>query len=218
MSEEALIREVDDEVRAEEYQKLWKKYGNVFVAIAVLVVLGVGGYQAWQYYQRQQSEAAAVVYFDAVKKMKDGKFDDALAALQAVKTPGFGQLAKLQEASVLAQKGDIEKAVAAYDAFAANPANDPAFADLARIRAGYLLVDSSTPDQLLSRLGQYDKDGQIWRHQAREIFGLAAWRSGDMTMADRYFNAIFADPETPDAMRQRAQVMIQLITPALPEK
>jgi hypothetical protein len=32
-------------------------------------------------------------------------------------------------------------------------------------------------------------------------------------MADRYMNAIFTDPQAPAALRQRAQMMIQLLTP-----
>jgi hypothetical protein len=92
---------------------------------------------------------------------------------------------------------------------------DTSLRDLARIRAGYLLADSLKPDELISRLGSFDKEGQVWRHAAREIFGLAAYRTGDYTMADRYMNANFADPDTPQDMRQRAQVMIQLLTPLL---
>lgn len=218
MTDESLIREVDEEVRADEYKKLWSRYGNVFVGMALLVVLAVGGYEGWKYYQKSQSEAAALVYFDAAKKATDGKSDDALAAFAAVKAPGFGQLARLQEAAVLADKGETDQAVATYDAVAADKSVDAALAELAQIRAGYLLVDTQTPDQLLARLGKFDKEGEIWRHHAREIFGLSAWRSGDFIMADRYMNAIYADPETPDDMRQRAQVMVQILAPLLDKK
>ena len=71
---------------------------------------------------------------------------------------------------------------------------------------------------LLTKLGKFDKDGNAWRHAAREIFGLAAYRVKDFTMADRYMNAIYADPDAPQAMKQRAQVMVQLIAPELPKK
>jgi hypothetical protein len=129
---------------------------------------------------------------------------------------GFAQLGQLHLAQALADKGETEKAVAVYDAFAAIGSNDVALADLARIKAGYLLVDTSTPDQLLTRLGRFDKDGQVWRNEAREIFGLAAWRIKDYKMAQNYMDAIFKDAKAPAAMRQRAQIMIQLITPNLP--
>jgi hypothetical protein len=218
VTDESLIREVDEEVRQEEYKKLWDRWGNAFIGLAVAVVAAVGGYKAYEYYQTTQSEAAAIVYFEAIKKAEDGKYDDALSALKAVNHVGYGQLAKLREAAILAEKGDVEKAVAAYDAVAADPASDKSLADLASIRAGYLLVDTAKPDELLGRLGKFDKDSEIWRHQAREIFGLTAWRVKDYTMADRYMQAIFADVETPSAMRQRAQVMVQLIAPVLTKK
>lgn len=218
MTDESLFREVDEEVRQDEYKKLWDRWGNAFMGLAALVVVGVGGFKAYQYYQQTQSEAAAVIYFDAVQKATDGKYDDAIATLKAVHHPGFGQLARIREAAILAEKGETEKAIAAYDAIAADGSVEPEFADLARIRAGYLLVDTAKPDELLTRLGKFDRDGAIWRHQAREIFGLAAWRTGDFVMADRYMNALFEDLETPSAMRQRAQVMVQLIAPNLPKK
>jgi hypothetical protein len=217
-TDDSLFREVDEEVRTEEYKKLWDRYGKFVTALAIVVVGGVAAFQGWKYYQVKQSEDAAAIYFDALKKAGDGKTDDALAAFGAIQHAGFGQLAKLQEAKLLADKGDIEKSVAAYDAFAANPNSDPALADLARIRAGYMLVDTQTPDQLLSRLGRYDKDGAVWRNEAREIFGLSAYRIKDMTMADRYMRAIYDDKDTPPALRQRAQIMVQLIAPLLVKK
>lgn len=218
MTDESLIREVDEEVRQEEYKKLWDRYGSLFTGLAVLLVLAVGGWEAYKYWQQQQSEQASVVYLDAMRKAKDGKFDDALAALAAVKHDGYGQLAKLSEAAVLGEKGDMAKAVEIYQSVAATSGTEPILADIANIRAGYLRIDTASPDELLTALGKYDKDDSPWRHAAREIFGLAAYRVKDFTMADRYMNALFADPETPDAMRQRAQMMIQLIAPELAKK
>jgi hypothetical protein len=215
VSDESLFREVDEEVRQEQYKKLWDKFGNYFIALCLAVVALVAGVKAYQYYQKTQSEAAAVVYFDGVKKAAEGKPDDAFKALAAVDHPGFKQLARLQEAIVLGEQGKAKEAVAAFDAVAADQSVDAVLRDLARIRAGYLLADTMAPDALLARLGSFDKEGQVWRHAAREIFGIAAFRVKDYAMADRYMNANFSDAETPPDMRERAQVMIQLLTPLL---
>lgn len=217
MTDESLIREVDEEVRADEYKKIWDRYGSVFTGLAVAVVLGVAAFQGWQYYQQTQSEGAGVVYAAALKQAKDGKFDDALSALKAVNHAGYGQLARLEEAAVLAEKGDAEKAVAAYDAIAADASFDPLLADLARIRAAYLLVDTAKPADLEARVSKFDKDGDIWRNQAREVIGLAAWRTGDLVTADRYMNLIISDTEAAPGIRYRAQVVVQLIAPSLPK-
>lgn len=217
-TDEAIFREVDEEVRTEEYKKIWDRYGRYIISVAIVAVAVVAGFQGWKYYQVKQSEDAGAIYADALKKAADGKTDDALAAFSAVNHVGYSQLAKLQEARLMADKGDTDKAVAAYDAFVADAANDPALADLARIRAGYMLVDSKSPDELLVRLGRFDKDGQAWRNQTREIFGLSAYRTKDYVMADRYMRAIYDDAEAPAALRQRAQLMVQLIAPNVPKK
>ena len=67
MSDESLFREVDEEVRQEQYKKLWDKFGNYFVALCVVIVASVAGVKGYQYFQIKQSEAAAIVYFDGVK-------------------------------------------------------------------------------------------------------------------------------------------------------
>jgi hypothetical protein len=214
-TDESLFREVDEEVRQDEYKKLWDRHGRKITALAILIVAAVAAYQGWKAYSLRQAEDAGTIYLDALRKAGDGKTDDALAALGAVHHSGFGQLAKLREAILLGTKGDAEKSVAALDAFAGDAANDPALVDVARIRAGYLLVDTAKPDELLTRLGRYDNDKSIWRNEAREIFGLTAWRTKDYTMADRYFKAIEADKDATQPMRQRAAMMQQLIAPNL---
>ncbi len=218
MTDESIFREVDEEVRQDEYKKLWDRHGKLISAAIIALVAGVGGWQAYTYYDQQQASTASTVYLDALKKASDGKVDDAIGALKAVNHKGIAQIAALKEADMLAEKGETDKAVAAYDAFAANSGNDKTLIDAARIKAGYLLVDTTAPDALIPRLGQFDKDGEVWRHQAREIFGLSAWRVKNYTMAERYMKALVDDPETPQGIRQRAQMMVQLIAPNLPQK
>jgi hypothetical protein len=215
VSDESLFREVDEDVRQEQYKKLWEKFGNYFIGLCFSVVALVAGFKGYQYYEKTKSEAAAIVYFDGLKNAQAGKAEDAVRALAAIDHAGFKQLASLQAAIVLAEQGKTKEAVAAFDAVAADSTVDASLRDVAKIRAGYLLADTAKPDALLTRLGGFDKDGQVWRHAAREIFGIAAYRTGDYAMADRYMNANFADADTPPDMRDRAQVMIQLLTPLL---
>lgn len=218
MSDESLFREVDEEVRQEQFKKLWERYGNVLVALAFVVVAVVGGWKGWQYWQVKQAEAAAETYFAATRLAGSGKEDEALAQFATVDHPGFGVLSRLRQANLLAKQGKSAEAVKLYDAVAADPSAEATLRDLARIRAGYVLADTMKPDELLPRIGDYDKDGNRWRHAAREIFAIAAWRAADYTMADRYVNAIMSDPEAPGSVRQRAQTLSQLLTPLLAKK
>jgi hypothetical protein len=218
VSDESLFREVDEEVRQEQYKKIWKQYGNYFTAMAVLVVLVVAGFKGWQYWQTSQSEQAARVFADAVKKLEEGKTADAEAAFAAIRHEGYARLADLRRAAALGSQGKADEAVAAYDALA-NDQNAPqSIRDLARLRAGYILVDKLAPAELISRLGSFDNEQSPWRGPAREIFALSAYRTGDYTMADRYLNAIIADQGVALELRQRAQTLLEVVTPLLSAK
>jgi hypothetical protein len=218
VTDESLFREVDEEVRQDQAKAIWTRYGNLISAVGIGIVLAVAALKGWQYMQVKQSEAAGKVFFEAAKLDADGKTEDAVAAFKAVNHAGYGLLAKVREAAALAKGGKRDDAVKLYDTIAADQTADAAIRDLARVRAGYLLADTLKPDELLTRLGALDVETGPWRHAAREIFGLSAWRTADYSMADRYFNAIIADPESSSAARQRATRMVQLLTPLLTQK
>jgi hypothetical protein len=218
VSDESLFREVDEEVRQDQLKKLWDRYGNYVIALCAGVVIAVAALKGWQYWQLKSSEAAAAAFGQAITLVSDGKRGEADTAFQGISHAGYARIAKLRRAANLAVEGKSDEAVALYDEVAADTGADPAARDLARIRAGYLLVDTLAPAQLISRLGALDNDQSQWRGAAREIFALAAYRVGDYSMADRYANAIVADGDLPLSLRQRSQLMLGLLTPLLAAK
>ena len=213
MSDDSLFREVDEEVRQEQYKKLWERYGNLLVGLAVLVIVGVAGYEGWRFWQTKQSEAAGDSFFAAAGLAADGKAEDALKAFEAVANTGFVELAKLREAAVLAGQGKAEEAVKIYDAIAANAGLSQSLRDLSRIRAAALLADKSAFTDIETRLKDLAAAGNPWRHVAREIMAAVQFRLKDYKGADTQVQAILADPETPPALRQRATTMAQLLAP-----
>ncbi len=221
MSDESLFREVDEEVRREQALKLWDRYGTYMVAASVGIILAVAAFKGWQYYSTQRAEAAGVAYFNALKVAEQGKPEDTAAAFAAVTSAGnagYAELARLDEASQFARRGERDKAIAAYDAFAKDTSNSKELRDAATIRAGYLLADTATSADLVSRLSSLDTPDGAWRLAVREIYALAAYREGNYPEVDRLVNEILADPTVGDGLRQRAQIIEAVVLPKLPQK
>ena len=213
MSDDSLFREVDEEVRQEQYKKLWERYGNLLVGLALLVIVGVAGYEGWRYWQKKQSEAAGDSFFAAAGLVANGKSEDALKAFEAVTNTGFVELAKLREAAVLAGEGKAEEAVKIYDAIAADAGLSQSLRDLSRMRAAAVLADKAAFADIETRLKDLTAAGNPWRHVAREMMAAVQFRLKDYKGADTQVQAILADPETPPALRQRASTMAQLLAP-----
>lgn len=217
MSDDSLFREVDEEVRLEQYQKLWNRYGNYVIALCAVVILGVAGFKAFQYWQIKQSEEAGLAFFNALKTAAGEKPEEGIQQLSFVTQKGFKTLAQLRSAAMLAKNGKIDDAQKIYSEVIGDVTADPPLRDVAAIRAAYLQVDTMTAVELKSRLIRFDETGNPWRNAFREIIGLAAYRTEDFVTADKMMNEIAADPEAPANMRQRAQTMIGLLTPRLPK-
>lgn len=221
MSDDSLFREVDEEFRRDQALKLWQRYGNYVVGVALAVVLLVAGIKGWQYWQTYRAEAAGAAYHQAVAHFEADRTDEAQAIwadLADDGQKGYSTLARLQLAGILADRGELAEAVEAYDAVAGNSSAPREFRELASIRAGYLLAGTESPDLLKQRLALLDRPDSPWRNAIREILASAHYRTGNFVEADRLMNEILVDPEAPQAMLQRAQMMVQLLEPVLAGK
>jgi len=207
-----IFREVDEEVRREQLKKLWDRWGNYLLAAAILVVIGIAAWRAWDWYQTKKAQEAGTAFETALTTAQAGKHEEAEAAfakIAADSPSGYRTLARFREAAELALR-DRAAAVKAYDALAADRGLGETLQDLAAVRAGLLLVDSASANDMQTRLEPRAADGRPFRHSARELIALAAWRSGDMQMAKRWFDKIMADAETPSGTRSRIEMMMAL--------
>ena len=207
-----IFREVDEDLRREGLKKLWDRYGTYVIALAILIVAGTAGYRGWEYWREKQAQESGDRFVAALKLSSDGKHDEAEAAFAEIAKDGSGGypvLATFRAASEKAAAGDTK--VADFDTIAGNGSAPVNVRDMARLRAAMILVESASVADLESRIGPLAANGNPWRHSAREILGLAAWRANDLTAARKYFTEISSDGEAPQDLSQRAQLMLSLI-------
>ncbi len=207
-----IFNEVDEEVRREKLKQLWERHGNLIVALALLVVLAVGGWRGYDWWESQKAAESGAAFEAAAALAESGKpaeAQDAFAKLAKDGSSGYRVLARLREAAELA-KTDGAAAVKLYDALAADSSIGRALQDLAAVRAGLILVDSAPLADLSVRLEPLTAVDRPFRHTARELLALGAWRVGDSAAARRWFDLIASDLETPAGMRQRMDVLMTL--------
>jgi hypothetical protein len=211
-----IFNEVDEEVRREQLKKLWERYGNYLIALCVLVVAAVGAWRAYQWWEAKQAAQSGAAFEQAVSLAEIGKHQEAEAAfakLASDGTAGYRVLARLRQAAELALT-DRKAAVSAYDAIAADNGAEQVIQDLAAVRAGVLLVDTAPYSEMRARLEPLTAPDRPYRHSARELLALAAWKGGDIVAARQWTDMIINDPLTPAGTRSRAEVLGELIAAA----
>ena len=207
-----IFHEVDEEVRREQLKKLWDRYGNYVVAAAVLVVVVLAAWRGYQWWEAKKAAETGAAFEAAAALAEAGKHADAEAAyakIVADGTAGDRHLARLREAAQLAQV-DAKAAVAAYETIAADASVGPVLQDLAALRAGAMLIDTGSFDEARRVLEPLAGNDRTFRHTAREMLVLAAWRAGDASAAKRWFDVISTDVQTPSATRTRVEMLMAL--------
>ena len=210
-----LFDEVDEEVRREQLKKLWDKYSIYFIALMVLVVAAVGGWRGYQYLEAKKAAEAGAAFEKAVELSEQDKHTEAEAAFTdlAAKAPsGYRTLARLRAAAEAAAR-DPKAAAKIYDDIAADRSVGGEWQDLAKIRAAGLLLDSAGYADMQQRLEASATPKSTYRHSAREMLALSAWRNNDMTAAGKWLDAIAEDGETPPGLRSRAEALQALLPP-----
>jgi hypothetical protein len=207
-----IFREVDEEVRRERLQQIWDRHSGLIIAVALLVVLAVAGWRGYEWWEAKKSAESGTQFEAAVALAEEGKHPEAQAAFAKVAaegSSGYRMLARFRETAELART-DQAAAVKAYDALAADSSLGRPLQDLAVIRAGLLLVDTASLADLNARLEPLTTPDRTFRHTARELLALAAWRTGDTAAAKRWFDMITTDADTPAGTRARIDVLIAL--------
>ncbi|MFY9602534.1 MAG: tetratricopeptide repeat protein [Pseudolabrys sp.] len=208
-----IFHEVDEEVRREQLKKLWDRYSIYLIALAVLVVAGIGAWRGYEYWVAKRAAAAGAAFETAMTLSGDGKYAEAEAAFAKVAADspeGYRALARMRAAGALAQIKPAD-AIKAYDELATDASLGAIWQDLAAIRAGLLLLDTASLSDMRRRLDQLAEPTRSFRHSARELLALSAWRNHDLSAAKRYLDMIASDAESPIGTRTRADVLSGLI-------
>jgi hypothetical protein len=205
--EEALFREVDEDLRHEKMVAFWKRFGGLIVGAAVVVVAVVAGAQGWKAYEASEREASAARYEAATGLLAAGTTDEALERLAEVAKDGgsgYAPLAALRRAATLIEVGKTEEAVTAYKLLANDGAVDPAFRDAGRILAVMRGMDILDPAEVDALLGDLRAGTGPWRALAEELAAVSALKRGDRDGAVEMLRGLANDPQAPGNSRQRA--------------
>jgi hypothetical protein len=216
-----ILRELESEVRREQLAKLWDRYGIYALAVAVLIIVGVGGYKWWEARTLAAAAEAGARYQAAMQLAEQGKDAEARQAFESMvrdAPSGYATLARLQLAGEAASAGRTDDAIAAYEGIAADGSVDELLRQYAQLQIAMLKVDTADFTEMQNRLTPLMSEGNAWRHNARELLGLSAFRAGRLEEARQIFLELAADQKTPPSVRERAGLIMGLITSAEAQK
>ena len=211
---EALFKEIEEELRHDKASLLWRNYGKFIVLGAISLIVAVASYQMWQTYnvskKMQRGEA-----FDATQNLSNADNEvhviSSLRDFSQNEDDGYSALAKFKEASILS-KIDKNEAITLYRKLSNDNTINEHLRNLAVILGAFQQLETkSSPADLISEAIQLNQLTNPWRHSAREIIALNALQNGVSSKAASVLKIIINDSSTPKGIRTRSKEILSQI-------
>ncbi len=208
------FNDVEEDLRATQMRSLGKTALPWAIGIAVVAVLGAGGLYGWSKWRESDTGKASIAYDGGLKALAvgdkataDRDFGDARRLMAG----GYKSMAMMQQAGVaLAQNRDAE-AEKTMTAAVGAAGGDRILADLATLKAVWLVLDTAPLTELETRLKPLMDKDRPFRAEAYEALALAQLKAGRLSDARANLAAIKLMLDAPDGVRQRADMAIQTI-------
>ncbi len=208
---DSLLREVEEELRREQMQKLWDRYNGVILGVAALIVLAVGGYKYLEGRRITDAEARGADFSAAVQLADAKKTDEAIAAFEKIASSGqsgFASLAKLHIAGAHLKADKPAEAIAAFERLTNDGGADQLLKNYAQLQIASLKMADGNFSDIQNRLTPLTVEGSPYKTTANELLGLAAFKAGNFEIARKHLEPLLIDPAASQAIQERIKVVL----------
>ena len=202
-----LIIEVDEAMKQERLEKLWKEYGGLFISFIAMVILATAANAGYHTWVKHRDFKQTTLYIDALSQ--DSPSADDLIALLPKMTAGMKSVVNMSAAGLALESGDEDKALSIYQSIEADSSQlekNPMLGALAKYMVTGLDKTISTEDKIKRYEALASDNDNPWRYNALlDAALLEASQNKNFAKARAYLSQIVATNSTaPQGMKQKA--------------
>jgi len=214
---DSFIDEVNEELKRDRLFGLMRRYGW----IAVVAVLAIVGFAAWNEWSKARNEATAQAFGDSVITALNT--DDLAAQRNALATlaeeqasagrdaQGRVAIVNLLLAAQSLEDGDRAGAMEALQAVATDTALPASYRQLATLKRVMIAGDALPLAEREAALAPLAIAGQAYRPLALEQLALLRLEAGEPEAALDQFRALLSEPDLTSDLRRRVTQMIVVL-------
>jgi len=207
------INEVEEELRKDEYNRYLKRYGPYIATALAVLIIGVA-FSEWRDSQKEKlARAMSLDYMAASEFEEAGQVSEAVQAFDklAAKAPsGYAGLSLIRAANLKLEAGEDIEAVRYLD-LAAAQFEVRRHQELAQMKAAYILANEGAYSDVMNRVQPLTEKGAPYEFLARELLGLAAYKTGDEALARENWGYLSSIPGVPATIKERADAALGLM-------
>jgi hypothetical protein len=214
IEEDALLREVVEDVKNEQLQQIWNKYGLAIIVSVALILTAAISFESLKNWHTKKQQELSNSYSIALSLQNQGRLDESLEVYSVLteRTSGiYSSLARIQVANIYLTQNKAEDAEKVLYAIVNDNSVLPQMRNIAAIKLASYKLDNNTPadeiKSLLTPIVENDENSNI----AREMLAMLYIREKDITQAKNEYKKIADSSDVSDELRNRALDMLNLL-------
>jgi len=201
-----LIREIEDDIRRERFDKLWKSFGKVMIGISVAIILGTIVVVVMQDHKQSQAMERTAAFIKGIDRLNIEDYKGAIQVfsdLASQNSSSYYGLSMLRKAQAEMALSEQDEAMKTYGELAQH---DPLFGELATL----LMIpgESKQAEPVKSAT-----TGSPFYYTHNE------WRAWQLLQQDKkdeavsQFLTLYNDPTAPSSMHGRLSEVLHHLAP-----
>lgn len=213
IAEDALLREVVEDVKNEQFQQMWNKYGLYIIIAVAFILTATISFESIKNWKEKKNQELSDTYSIAMSLHNQGRLDESLElynSLAAKNTGIYDDLAKIQIANIYLEQDKKNDALAVLETMAKSSKTIPQMKKLATLKLISYKLDNNSPaneiNELLASISEEDSD------MAKEFTAMLYLREKDIAKAKEEYQKIITSASASEDLKNRALDMINLLS------
>ncbi len=209
IAQDVLMREVSEDLRAQQLKEFWAKYGKLIYSLVLLIIISTVAFEGYKTWRMNVRLNESDIYEQAVLYSAGGQTEKALAEYAKLENAhtDYKYLAQLRIAGVFFEQDKNEQALSILDQLRQDKSVPEELRAIAAFGFVSRQIDTADPSKLQLVLNPYLTPGNAWYGSAAELSALLFMREGKKAAALKLLTDARSNGTIPEQVKQRLEVL-----------
>ena len=207
--EKNLIREVDEEVRQDNYKRIWNKYKKyIFISITILLTLVVS-INFYKFNKEKKIEKQSELFFQATQYIE---LEDYQNAKKILKEINYSQITGYSDLSFLYLIDLVNKKKISLDINDLKVKKNSLFYGLIKLQKFNNEINSNIDNiNNINEIIDLSRPDSNWKYLAHELLSSYYLKKNDSENALQSLNVIINSEDSGEYIRERARTIVEIL-------
>ena len=204
-----LIKEVEEEVRQDDYKRIWDRYKKYIFLLIIISLSLVSGFNFLKYNKEKKIEKQSELFFQAIQHIENKAYENAKEILKDINNLQIGGYSDLSFLYILDL---VNKKKISLDLDDLEVKKDSKFYGLITLQKFNNEINSNIDGiDYLNDVINLSKPSSIWKYHAHELLSSYYLKKDDADNALQSLNIIINSEDSGEFIRERAKTITEMI-------